>query len=165
MTELIFAYDMLMDDDYGSTGVGDSRVALACEMYTIDELRLNRLYDVYTLQILYDDNNKEIRNSYDDTKVDYPTKEQDYYELTNIQTTQIFAHPDDSVLDLKRHLQESFAERWDLSERKSNRYQIATDWELVAGIDGSILGNHLFLHDYAIKNNDLIHAIVLQVQE
>ena len=49
---VVEAYDALMDDDFGGR-VQDSRVALACEVYTIAELRADRFHDVYALRIAF----------------------------------------------------------------------------------------------------------------
>ena len=58
MMEMVEAYDQLMKDNFGSK-VQDSRVALACEVYTIEELKMDRSYNVYPIQIIYDDDNNQ----------------------------------------------------------------------------------------------------------
>ena len=54
MSELINAYTMLMDDELFIHKVGaDNRVALACEMFTLEELRMDRFHHVYSIRIRY----------------------------------------------------------------------------------------------------------------
>ena len=61
MAELIDAYNLLLDDDLVGR-VGESRVALACEMYTIEELRVGRFYDLHSMRIVYGGESDDDRN-------------------------------------------------------------------------------------------------------
>lgn len=156
MSELVDAYEQLMDDDFGGR-VGDSRVALACEMYTMDELRMDRLHDVYSIRIVYpeeEENSKEISPKF---RHSFHVSSKPLYEIR--------AHPDDSVSDFKRRLQSRFMDQWGLGNRRLDRDNIATGWELVTETDGTVLSYHLFLHSYGIKNNDTIHAVVRRYNE
>jgi len=190
MSEIIQAYEQLMDDDGGfSSKVGDARVALACEMFTLEELRMDRLHDLYTFRIGYDihdnhNNNHEKLAEYDCAPVVSTS------EINPFMIMELNAHPDDSISDLKRQIQLSFMEEWGLSGRKLDRDRIATGWELIkvvphpkkiqqqtttnrntdANADAvedslEVMSYHLFLHSYDIQHGDFIHAVVRKYQE
>ena len=80
MAELIEAYDRLMDDDFGGR-IGDSRVALACEMYTIAELRMDRLHDVHSLKLKLVDDGMELGQS-SHAKIEHPDAERASTDLS-----------------------------------------------------------------------------------
>lgn len=151
MAEIIEAYNQLMNDDFASL-VGDSRVRLACEIYSLEELKCDRLHDVHAIKILYDENsggkcNDEITSN----------------ELSREALIEIQSHPDDSVSDLKRQLQNKYLYEWGLDGRRLDRDKLASGWELVVqggGKGSTVLSYHLFLHAYGIQNNDVIHAVV-----
>jgi hypothetical protein len=163
MAELIEAYDRLMDDDFGGR-IGDSRVALACEMYTIAELRMDRLHDVHSLKLKLVDDGMELGQS-SNAKIAHPDAERASTDLSTHSLLEIEAHPNDSVSDFKRNLQSLFGTEWGLSDRRSDRDGIATGWELVTDGDGSILSYHLFLSSYGIQDGDIIHAVVRKYHE
>jgi len=144
MSELIQAYDQLMDDDGGfSSRVGDARVALACEMFTLDELRINRLHDVYSFRIVYEEEEEEEEysecddiggdggNDDDGDKSMMQSTKPTTTEVNPISIMELKAHPDDSISDLKRQIQVSFMEEWGLTGRRLDRDKIATGWELI----------------------------------
>lgn len=169
MAELIDAYDHLMDDDFGGR-IGDSRVALACEMYTIPELRIDRLHDVYSLKLKLIDDGIELKHDVDAEHLvqDASCSENEKLTSTDVSThplIEIEAHPHDSVSDVKRHIQSIFQTEWGLLDRRLDRDGIATGWELVNDVDGSILSYHLFLTSYGIKDGDIIHAVVRKYNE
>jgi len=169
MAELIDAYDHLMDDDFGGR-IGDSRVALACEMYTIPELRIDRLHDVHSLKIKLVDDGLEVSQGLTSKPADQSDaiRQGDNSSTTDISTHALFeieAHPHDSISDIKRHVQSIFETDWGLSGRRLDRDGIATGWELVNDTDGSILSYHLFLSSYGIKDGDIIHAVVRKYNE
>ena len=86
---------------------------------------------------------------------DAPCSEDERLSSTDVSThslLEIEAHPHDSVSVLKRHIQAMFQAEWGLSDRRLDRDGIATGWELVNDIDGSILSYHLFLSSYGIKD-------------
>ena len=164
MAELIDAYDRLMDDDFGGR-IGDSRVALACEMYTIPELRIDRLHDVYSLKIKLMTDGVELSQH---NVIDEIRSDDDNISTADIATHTLFeieAHPQDSVSDLKRHIQSIYEAEWGLSGRRNDRDGIATGWELVNDTNGSILSYHLFLGSYGIKDGDVVHAVVRKYEE
>mmetsp|Transcript_13035 Transcript_13035/g.28793 ORF Transcript_13035/g.28793 Transcript_13035/m.28793 type:complete len:316 (+) Transcript_13035:211-1158(+) len=178
MAELVDAYDQLMDDDFGGR-IGDSRVALACEIYTIPELRMDRLHDVHSLKVNFVDNGGEISTADESSSSDHARDLQSeaisrdkgsvHDDAAGVLSThsliEIEAHPHDSISDLKRQLQSSYLQEWGLSGRRLDRDGIATGWELVNDTDGSILSYHLFLSSYGIKNGDIIHAVVRKYHE
>ena len=169
MAELIDAYDHLMDDDFGSR-IGDSRLALACGMYTIPELRIDRLHNVYSLKLKLIDDGEEVNRVADPalSDQDVPCSESERLASKDVSThplMEIEAHPHDSVSDLKRHIQSNFEAEWGLFDRRLDRDGIATGWELVNDADGSILSYHLFLSSYGIKDGDIIHAVVRKYNE
>ena len=168
MAELIDAYDHLMDDDFGGR-IGDSRVALACEMYTIPELRIDRLHYVYSLKLKLIGDGIQLKHDIDEHSVkNAPCLDDERLISTDVSThplIEIEAHPHDSVSDLKRHIQSMYQAEWGLSDRRLDRDGIATGWELVNDVDGSILSYHLFLSSYGIKDGDIIHAVVRKYNE
>lgn len=169
MHDLIDAYDQLMDDDFGGR-VGDSRVALACEMYTIEELRMDRLHDVYSIQIVYEEEEAKEKKKNDNHHCEQqqslvPDAEFSNTNLSTKPIIPILTHPDDSVSDLKRRLQELYMEEWGLENRRLDRDRLATGWELVNGTDGNTMSYHLFLHSYGVKHNDILHAVIRKYNE
>lgn len=179
MAELVDAYDQLMDDDFGGR-IGDSRVALACEIYTIPELRMDRLHDVHSLKVNIIVDNGEESSTGDESSSSDPARDLQSATISEDKSSvhddaagvlsthsliEIEAHPHDSVSDLKRQLQSSYLQEWGLSGRRLDRDGIATGWELVNDTDGSILSYHLFLSSYGIKNGDIIHAVVRKYHE
>ena len=164
MAELIDAYDRLLDDDFGGR-IGDSRVALACEMYTIPELRIDRLHDVHSLKIKLVVDGVELSQQ---NVIDEICSDDDSISTAGISTRthfEIEAHPHDSVSDLKRHIQSIYEAEWGLLGRRNDRDGVATGWELVNDTDGSILSYHLFLGSYGIKDGDIVHAVVRKYEE
>eukprot|EP00538_Stauroneis_constricta_P001518 CAMPEP_0119551454 /NCGR_PEP_ID=MMETSP1352-20130426/4711_1 /TAXON_ID=265584 /ORGANISM="Stauroneis constricta, Strain CCMP1120" /LENGTH=121 /DNA_ID=CAMNT_0007597521 /DNA_START=3 /DNA_END=364 /DNA_ORIENTATION=+ len=118
MTQIILAYDQLMDNDNQFfTRDTSSKTAIACEIYTIDELRQHH-YDVYSIQIVFDRERKD-STSTSTTEISCDT-------IIPIQT-----HPNDSVFDLKRIVQERMGDEWNLFQRRQDRDGIAFGWELV----------------------------------
>jgi len=203
MSQLTHAYDALMDEDGGGllSKARDGRVALACEMFTLDELRIDRWHDVYSFRILYDDDddNDISSNNNDGDLVDSSTTNTNTTSTTTqvnpIQITELNAHPDDSISDLKRQIQSSFRDEWGLIGRRLDRDRIATGWELIKVIEKSdyhplettfgggkvivpppkhageecssmeVMSYHLFLHSYDVRQGDIIHAVVRKHQE
>ena len=167
MTELIDGYNHLMSDEFGKK-VGDSRVAIACEMYTIEELKMDRLHDVYTIRILYDfdgeQDNLTEETSSNDSLEKSATNENSETQLNPEVIIEVLAHPDDSVSDLKRHLQDRFCHEWGLNGRKLDREGLGTGWELITQ-NGLLLGSWFFLNSYDIEHNDKIHAVVRRYDE
>ena len=164
MAELIDAYDRLMDDDFGGR-IGDSRVALACEVYSIPELRIDRLHDIHSLKIKMVDDGVELSQQ---NVIDEICSDDDDISTADISAhtlVEIEAHPHDSVSDLKRHIQSIFGAQWGLSGRRNDRDGNATGRELVNDTDGSILSYHLFLDSYGIKDGDIVHAVVRKYSE
>jgi len=192
MTEIINAYEFLMnkhgDDPIWnnlSDHSRDSRVALACEMYTIEELRsaYNCWYDVYSFRVRYSDDGeisahdegnqeggqKSCNNPIEE-KMPSHQRDIDAYPIISL-----VAHPEDSISDLKRDIQSQFASSWGLEGRRVDRDGIYLGWELVFSEkgnvrelraaqdtehDGNVLSYHLFLHSYNIREGDILHAVV-----
>lgn len=147
MSEILSAYETVMTTNTAF----DSRVALACEVMTLEQLR--RTHEVYTIQVLYHDENED-RNMPSDL-------EMTSRHVSNNINYKLVAHADDSVSDFKHVLQEQFARDWGLDLKRTDRYGLASGWEVV--LDGEpleILGNHWFLHTYHIVHGALIYAIV-----
>lgn len=163
MSELIEAYDQLLSDEFGKK-VGDSRVALACEMYTLEELKMDRLHDVYTLKIIYteDPEGDEIDNDVIQTQnvaKNDELVESDETQLNTEVIIEVLTHPDNSVSDLKRYLQDRFGNDWGLTGRKLDRHGVGTGWELM-DVNGNILGSWFFLNSYNIRDNSIAYAVV-----
>mmetsp|Transcript_19165 Transcript_19165/g.23583 ORF Transcript_19165/g.23583 Transcript_19165/m.23583 type:complete len:291 (-) Transcript_19165:1751-2623(-) len=164
MSELISAYDQLMNDDFLGR-VGDGRVALACEMFTLEELKIDRFHDVHAIRIRYHQSESS-SNIIDDNRKDKNIKPGTPTMTTSDVSTiiEIDAHPDDSVSDIKRQLQSIYLSEWGLDGRRLDRDNIATGWELVCKniVTDSIevMSYHLFLNSYDILGGDIIHAIV-----
>jgi len=169
MSEIIEAYDQLMSDEFGAK-VGDSRVALACEMYTIDELKLDRFHDVYTLRVNFDNltSNNDVDDMFDTVKVNLAShltnKKAESRELDTSNIIDVSVHPDDSISDLKRQLQAKYNHEWDLAGRRRDRDGVGTGWELITS-EGSILGSCFFLSSYDIHHRDTLYTIVRRYDE
>jgi hypothetical protein len=163
MSALIEAYELLMADDFNSQ-VYDSRVALDCEIYSIEELCQHRLYNVYALKIALEDEDGTYCagtvSTLDET-VGRETEDGLAVYLGDIYDTE--AHPLDSVSDLKRQLQRMHAVGWELEGRRKDRDGVATGWELVH--DDVLLSYHLFLQDYGVREGDTIFAVVRKYSE
>jgi hypothetical protein len=155
MTEITEAYDKLMDEDY-STRWGDHRVAMACEMYTLDELLASPMFAVYTIQILYSTDTAEDGTAHSHTSI------RDARALRK--EFQVLCDPFDSVSDLKRLIQSLKFQEWGLHGRAMDRDKLAKGWELVfydaLGQQATILSYHLFLHSYPIVHRQLVYAVV-----
>ena len=194
MTEIIQAYSQLMDDDFLGAKVGDGRVALACEMFTLDELRMDRMHEVYSIRILFENELKLHGESESIPTITIASAsqnenaEESHTQISALCTQtviEVVTHPEDSVSDLKRVLQEKYEEDWGLMGRRKDRDQIRTGWELICqdrrseiqmnansskqmGIEAQkdqdedhlVMSYHLFVHSYRIRHGDVIHAIV-----
>jgi hypothetical protein len=162
MSELVEAYERLLkhanggdDDDsdfLDNIRVGTSnKVALACELYSVDELSMDRFHEVHALQMVYidadddvdncdcDDDDDEIDSkiesgwTLDDEKDGDSAKEQPTSLPVSATATHSIlpipfkAHPGDSVSDLKGRLESSSEfgiQSWGLTD--------CLGWELVA---------------------------------
>lgn len=141
MAELLEAYDALLGGDI--SGLARSSVAFSCEIFEVEELAQDGLHSVYPVQVIFHS----------------PAAEASSTALQGASlSSSCLASEDDSVLDLKRHLEQLQGTEWGLSERGRDRFGLALGWELV--FRGSALSYHLFLHDYGIRHGDLLHAVV-----
>ena len=146
MTELITAYETLMQNKHGYNlsivDARDSRVALACETYSLRELRgMHRTFDIYTFRIDFSCCSNDDDDDDDDN--DYAMKTYNNESIMNKSTTcstldpyPIFplnVHPDDSISDLKRYIQARYGEEWGLSigGQRVDRDGLYLGWELV----------------------------------
>ena len=146
MSEILSAYETVMTTI--NTGF-DSRVALACEVMTLDQLR--RTHEVYTIRILYHDEHEDQNMPHEEGSAN----------VSNTIHYKLVAHADDSVSDFKHLLQEQYGREWGLDLKRADRYGLASGWELVLDHEPlEVLGNHWFLHTYQIAHGDLIYAIV-----
>jgi hypothetical protein len=189
MAELITAYEALMHkhNEHFRTDARDSRVALACEMYTMEELRMMRdAYDVHSFRVIFDtasdcgdcDGHMSAAATETDAAGGNPIAEESsacdqsnssHHQLDPTPVVPLQAHPDDSISDVKRHIQASYAAAWGLHDRRVDRDGLYLGWELVycgpprdgvtAG-DARALSYHLFLHSYDIRENDVLYAVV-----
>ena len=157
MNEIITAYNQLMDKDMmGLNKAGDGRVALACEMFSLSELQEDRIHDVYTIRLIFEDYLEK-----DESKESSSAEVQ----LSTDPIIEIIAHPEDSVSDLKRAIQSIYEEDWGLLGRKKDRDQIRTGWELISlsnerKDENTVMSYHLFIQSYGICHGDKIYAVV-----
>mmetsp|Transcript_8577 Transcript_8577/g.13364 ORF Transcript_8577/g.13364 Transcript_8577/m.13364 type:complete len:282 (-) Transcript_8577:26-871(-) len=174
MARLVNAYETLMSKYSASylSDATDSRVALACEIYTVDELRNSPLFDVYAFRINYSENDNSNRGDDDEgdsEKVQTPTTSHGIH-LDPHPVIPIGVHPHDSISDLKRCIQSKYATVWGLEDRKRDRDGLYLGWELIhrsnCDTDSnsinahSVLSYHLFLESYGINDGDILHAVV-----
>jgi curved DNA-binding protein CbpA len=166
MAEIIQAYGQLRNNDVIGVSAGDSRVALACQMFTLEELQCDNLHDVYNIRITF----------HDDLKDDLSTSHsaQDMSSLSLKRCLEINAHPDDSVSDLKRQIQDLYGNDWGLTNRRLDRYAIRIGWELTClgkalpidefdstvEEDLTVMGNHFLLKDYGIHHGQTLYVII-----
>lgn len=182
MTELIAAYESLINGHEGllsNCSGRNSRVALACQSNTLDELRgMRRAFDVHSFRIEFVNPSNcamKSENVQDANVVDRVDRHaRDYSRCLNpFPILPLKVHPDDSISDLKRHIQNQYAEDWGLGivDRMVDRDGLYLGWELVYGTNdeeesgsgkgcGNVLSYHLFLSSYGIREGDLLHAVV-----
>lgn len=166
MNEIITAYNQLMDKDMmGLNKAGDGRVALACEMFSLKELQEDRIHDVYTIRLVFEDYLVE-DGPKESSKAEISSMEQSAeLQLSNEPIIEIIAHPEDSVSDLKRSIQSIYEKDWGLLGRKKDRDQIRTGWELISlsnerKDENTVMSYHLFIQSYGICHGDKIYAVV-----
>ena len=170
MTKIVNAYETLMEKYSASylSSATDSRVALACEIYTIEELKSSPVFDVYTFRIFYsehDSENAECNYNYDEIEKPFDDQNHNHHhQLDPHPVIPITAHPQDSISDLKRYIQSKYAAAWGLVDRRRDRDGLYLGWELVCrkndGDVNSVLSYHLFLDSYGINDGDILHSIV-----
>lgn len=175
MARLVNAYETLMSK-YSSSYLSDatdSRVALACEIYTVDELRNSPLFDVYAFRINYSEDDESNRDDDDEEgseMIATPTTSHGIH-LDPHPVIPIDAHPQDSISDLKRCILSKYATVWGLEDRKRDRDGLHLGWELIyknnvfdtdSNSDNahSVLSYHLFLESYGVNDGDILHAVV-----
>jgi len=111
---------------------------------------------------------------------------QHHYHLDSNPIIPLRAHPDDSISDLKRHIQSNYADTWGLDGQRLDRDGLHLGWELVHcgnnnglnndfssggsgtsndGGDMDVLSYHLFVHSCGIRNGDVLHAVVKRRDE
>ncbi len=147
MSEILAAYKTVMTS---SNSAFHSGVALACEVMTLEELK--RTHQVYRIQVLYHEEGDD-RDESDEFEGSV--------DLSSTINYKLVAHPDDSISDFKLVLQNQYAYEWGLNVRHTDRYGLASGWEVVLDREPlEILGNHWFLHNYQIIHRDMIYAIV-----
>ena len=127
---------------------------------------------MYSFRIRYDDENYGGdgggSNGDDSNEIKSGT---DGREVSVVQISELEAHPDDSISDVKRLLQDSYGDAWGLMDRRLDRDRIAIGWELVqqrvdVGGGGEesrsleVMSYHLFLHSYGVVSGGVIHAVV-----
>lgn len=186
MSELVDAYERLLrtdtddeDDFLENIRVGASnKVALACELYSVQELTMDRFHAVHSLRIEYNDDEGE---NWTETEAERQIKTRDLSSTCLPQTTASFAipiqaHPGDSVLDLKERLGVEFGDDWGLDDclgwellafQKSRNSSTNVDSEdpTTVAVHNEVLSYHLFLEDYQIQHGDIIYAIVRQHED
>lgn len=172
MARLVNAYESLMSKYSASylSDATDSRVALACEIYTVDELRNSPLFDVYAFRINYNDDDINSRGDVEEggsDTIQTPIDSHVQNRLDPHPVLPIDAHPQDSVSDLKRCIIQQYATAWGLEDRKRDRDGLYLGWELIYGNNHdtdanshSVLSYHLFLESYGVNNGDILHAVV-----
>lgn len=161
MSDIVAAYETLMDADFG--GGNDSRVAIACEVMTLDDLKRNReQYSVYAIQVFFmteEDNRtndattveviqhdervsriQQGRAAQDDNDERNPPQIDSNMLAINDDSYEnhiypIVVHPDDSVTDVKHALQQQYGSEWSLDQHRYDRHGLATAWEVVVQRD------------------------------
>jgi hypothetical protein len=143
MAELVEAYERLTrknadedDDDFlENIRVGTSnKVALACELFSVDELIRDTVHEVHALRMQYGEGEEAQRvesvegnapinqeHTHNVTE-DFNTLPEAFASATRLIPMQ--AHPGDSVSDFKERLESEFGEAWGLED--------TLGWELVA---------------------------------
>lgn len=152
MTELVEAYQILMEDDEDFAArfkVGhSSKVALVCELYSLDELTMDRFHDVYALEMVFEDpdigktsmrgvTTNDSQDKFDGTSSSISSQSVVVLDASK-HKLKVYAHPQDSVSDLKRCLEEDYGVEWGLRsldddslDRRKDRDGLATGWELL----------------------------------
>lgn len=166
MSEIILAYNQLRKGDFLGSRAGDSRVAVACHIFSLEELQADNLHDVYSIRIAF---------RTESTTEERTTKLCIRRFLPSIERTlEVIAHPEDSVSDLKRQIQLQFEHAWGITHRAKNRDAIRIGWELTCirksdldddfnpnhGVDLTVMGNNFLISSYGIEHGDRVYAIV-----
>ena len=177
MSELVEAYERLTNKDedafLDNIRVGSSnKVALACELYSVEELILDRFHEVYTLRIECENEAEDAvsnEENHNEGAGEEPLSSSLPQAACSI-TIPFQAHPGDSIMDLKERLESEFGTDWGLTN--------CLGWELLSvkrnhpTSDGNnedpttvannneVLSYHLFLDDYQIDHGDTIYAVV-----
>ena len=155
MSELVEAYERLLKHDDGDDDDSDflenirvgasNKVALACELYSVDELIMDRFHEVHALRMKYydsddDENEIESGSQLEDEKTTNGGNRGGEDDSTNSNSLPVSAtatpfaaaipfkaHPGDSVSDLKGRLESSSEfgiQDWGLTD--------CLGWELLA---------------------------------
>ena len=69
----------------------------------------------------------------------------------------------DSVSDLKRIFQDTYAEEFSISGRKLDRDGLHVGWDVLH--EGRAMSYHLFLDDYGVEHGDILHVVIERVGE
>jgi len=169
MIELIEAYDLLMDDDLFqyTRQSGASRVATACELFSLNELCDHPNYDVYGIRVIFE-NEEGNESSLDEEEAD-PSQvgdgEQNFEGSNSLQFStsipilMLKCHSNDSVSDVKRLCQERFGKTWGLQDRLTDRENLAVGWEIMTKV-GIIMSYHLFLKSYDVSSYEIVYAVI-----
>jgi hypothetical protein len=140
MSELVTAFDVVMGSDLSTRASARSwgKLALHCEIYSVTQLR--RIYDVHTLELLYDPEFISAEPEPEpepepETELE-PALEPERYGALVEAAPRVWpaaSHPFDSGADLKRHLEEVYGDEWCLfdAERGLDRYDCRQGWELL----------------------------------
>jgi len=182
----------------------------------MDELRsgsMRHVFDIYSFRLIFDDDSStdcdddiydveihdDATTTYNETEGktvivedsgacdDNINNSQKHYHLDSNPIIPLRAHPDDSISDLKRHIQSNYADTWGLDGQRLDRDGLHLGWELVYcgnnnelnndfssggsgtsnndGGDTDVLSYHLFVHSYGIRNGDVLHAVVKRRDE
>jgi len=146
MSELVEAYEKLLKRISGDNNddeddallenirVGASnKVALACELYSVDELIMDNFHEVHTLRVDYtsendnDETKRDLVVEYDDETNGNFARGEDSLENNpgsknslpvspTFLVTTVKAHPGDSIMDLKETIETRYGTLWGLED-------------------------------------------------
>lgn len=166
-SEVVRAYDVIAngDDDErvrprGSSGHG-ARVVGGVLITSIDELRRDPEFHVYTLQLALDGDTVGTVDEHEDANAP-PRAEEPAADGDAVSTERVHllrASEWDSVGDVRRALQEQL--RLSPSLRYEHGRHREGGHELIAR-GGQLLGEHLFLADYELRSGDTLFFAVRQ---
>ena len=167
--------------------VVQNKVALACEMFSLDELRNDSFHHVHSFRVVFDLEGKEQSQSnrtvIQGDELSVAKSNQHSLSISKERIIDLRTHPDDSISDLKRSIQLLHGDSMSLTGRRLDRDNIATGWELVKEVlphqypsdadtthesttrssptpSLTVMSYHLFVHSYDIRHGDILHCIV-----
>ena len=164
IAEILSAYQDACDEFDEGGMVGSSKISTEAEIFTVQELAEMRGFDVREFKVILEEAIKLPQPVTPSTSSSptpsspssSPPSSSTSLSTKTIPTVTISLY--DSVSDLKRALQITYADQWGIASRKRDRDGLNVGWEIVH--NGRALSYHLFLNDYNVNHGDELHVVI-----